>query len=52
MIHQNQVKALELEEKAIAEACEKGTTRIFNLSSIYLDAGSCKNLHKLYWHRG
>lgn len=31
MIHQNQVKALELEEKAIAEACEKGTTRIFNL---------------------
>lgn len=25
MIHQNQVKALELEEKAIAEACEKGT---------------------------
>ena len=47
MIHQNQVKALELEEKAIAEACEKGTTRIFNLSSIYLDAGSyCMKLHK------
>lgn len=48
MIHQNQVKALELEEKAIAETCEKGTTRIFNLSSIYLDAGSyCIKLHKL-----
>lgn len=47
MIHQNQVNALELEEKAIAEACEKGTTRIFNLSSIYLDAGSyCMKLHK------
>ncbi len=40
MIHQNHVKALELEEKAIAEACGKGTTRIFNLSSMYLDAGS------------
>lgn len=34
------VKALELEEKAIKEACGKGTTRIFNLSSMYLDAGS------------
>ena len=47
MIHQNHVKALELEEKAIAEACGKGTTRIFNLSSMYLDAGSyCMKLRK------
>lgn len=47
MIHQNQVKALELEEKAIAEACGKGTTRIFNLSSMYLDAGNyCMKLRK------
>lgn len=47
MIHQNHVKALELEEKAIAEACGKGTTRIFNLSSMYLDAGSyCMKLCK------
>lgn len=47
MIHQNHVKALELEEKAIAEACGKGTTRIFNLSSTYLDAGSyCIKLRK------
>lgn len=47
MIHQNHVKALELEEKAIAEACGKGTTHIFNLSSMYLDAGSyCMNLRK------
>lgn len=47
MIHQNHVKALELEEKAIAEACGKGTTRIFNLSSMYLDAGSyCIKLRK------
>ena len=40
IIHQNHVKALELEEKAIAEACGKGTTHIFNLSSMYLDASS------------
>ena len=47
MIYQNHVKALELEEKAIKEACRKGTTRIFNLSSMYLDAGSyCMNLRK------
>lgn len=47
MIHQNHVKALELEEKAIAEACGKGTTHIFNLSSMYLDAGSyCMKLLK------
>ena len=48
MIHQNHVKALELEEKAIKEACGKGTTRIFILSSMYLDAGSyCMKLLKL-----
>lgn len=47
MIHQNHVKALELEEKAIKEACGKGTTRIFNLSSMYLDAGNyCTRLLK------
>ena len=47
MIHQNHVKALELEEKAIAEARGKGTTRIFHLSSMYLDAGSyCMKLRK------
>lgn len=47
MIRQNHVKTLELEEKAIAEACGKGATRIFNLSSMYLDAGSyCMKLLK------
>lgn len=47
IIHQNHVEALELEEKAIEEACGKGTTRIFNLSSMYLDAGSyCMKLIK------
>ena len=47
MIHQNHVNALELEEKAIAEACGKGTTHIFNLSSTYLDAGNyCLKLLK------
>ena len=47
MIHQNHVNALELEEKAIAEACGKGTTHIFNLSSTYLDAGNyCMKLLK------
>lgn len=47
IIHQNQVKALGLEEKTIAEACGKGTTRIFNLSSMHLDAESyCMKLCK------
>lgn len=47
MIHQNHVNALDLEEKAIAEACGKGTSRIFNLSSMYLDTGSyCMKLRK------
>lgn len=39
-IHQNYSQAIELEEKAIAEACNKGTSQILNLSSFYMDASN------------
>ena len=39
-IHQNYSQAIELEEKAIAEACKRGTTQILNLSSFYMDASN------------
>lgn len=39
-IYQNYNKAAQFEERAIAEACGTGTSKIFNLSSFYVDAGN------------